>query len=51
MRNVCVRDAPCWDQNSERVKCFEYKILLKSLREHNGEMLIQNMTLKIQTNT
>ena len=28
MRNVCVRDAPCWDQNSERVKCVECKLLL-----------------------
>ena len=26
MRNICVRDAPCWDQNSERVKFFEYKL-------------------------
>ena len=30
MRNVCVRDALCGDQNSERVKCFEYKLLLRT---------------------
>ena len=23
---IFVRDAPCWDQNSDRVKCFEYKL-------------------------
>ena len=28
MRNIGVRDAPCWDQNSECVKCVEYKLLL-----------------------
>ena len=30
MRNICVRDAPCWDQNSERVKCFKYKLWLRT---------------------
>ena len=30
MRNIGVRDAPCWDQNSERVKCFDYKLLLRT---------------------
>ena len=38
MRNICVRDAPFWDQNSERVKCFEYKLQLPLVPEQNGEM-------------
>ena len=46
MSNICVRVAPCWDQNSERVKCVEYNLLLSSVREQNDEMLIQNVTLK-----
>ena len=46
MPNICVRDAPCWDQNSERVKCFEYKLLLPACARKNSEMLIQNVTLK-----
>ena len=24
------RIVPCWDQNTERVKCFEYKLLLRT---------------------
>ena len=48
MRNICVRDALVGTQNSESVKCVEYKLLLFSVREQNGEMLIQNVTLKIQ---
>ena len=36
-------------QNSERVKCVEYKLLLLFVPEQNDEMLIQNVTLKIQT--
>ena len=38
-------------QNSERVKCVEYKLLLPPVREENGEMLVQKLTLKIQTST
>ena len=38
-------------QNYEGVKCVEYKLLLPSVPEQNAEMLIQNVTLKIQTST
>ena len=30
MCNICIRDAPFWDQTFERVKCFEYKLLLRT---------------------
>ena len=30
MRNICVRDTPCWDKLRERVKCFEYKLQLRT---------------------
>ena len=42
MRNICVRDAPCWDPKlRERVKCVEYKLLLSSVPEQNDEMLLR----------
>ena len=36
MRNICVDDAPFWDQNSERVKCFECKTATDSARAVTG---------------
>ena len=42
MRNIGVRDAPCWDPKlRERVKCVEYQLSLLSVSEKNDEMLIQ----------
>ena len=47
MRNICVRDTPCWDPKLwERVKYVEYKLSLSSVPEQNDEMLLQNVTLK-----
>ena len=51
MRDICVRDAPCWDQNSERVKCVEYKLLLSSVPEQNDENVYAKRDIEIQTST
>ena len=58
MRNICVRDAPCWDPNvlngsstncnCERVFAWSVKLQLRlPVRGLERRMRIQNMTLKI----
>ena len=48
MRNICVRDVPFWDQNYERVKCFECKtVTALPVRGLELRMRIQNVALKI----
>ena len=48
MRNICVRDSPCWDQNSERVFTSSAKLQLTlPVRELEPRMRTQNVALKI----
>ena len=48
MRNICVRDSPCWDQNSERVFTSSAKLQLTlPVRGLKRRVRIQNVALKI----
>ena len=47
MRNICVRDAPCWDQTLNVLNASSAKLQLRTLRGFELRMRIQNVTLKI----